>query len=791
MNLSMRWLADYTKIGEMKIRDFCEAMTMSGSKVETWGAEGDEIKNVVVGRVDAIERHPDSDHLWVCQVDAGAGAIQIVTGAQNVRKGDLVPVALHNSRLPGGKEIKKGKLRGVESDGMLCSLGELGLTLHDFPYAIEDGIFILQEDCRPGDDIRAALGFDDTTVDFEITPNRPDCLSIIGLAREAAATFKTPLTVKTPAVKGGAGKIEDLLKVRVENETLCPRYMAAVVRDIRVGPSPRWMRERLRACGVRPINNIVDITNFVMLEYGQPMHAFDLDLVEGGQIVVRNARAGESITTLEGTEHKLSPEMLVIADSKKPSAVAGVMGGEASGINDRTRTVVFESANFKGSSVRVTARDLGLRTESSGRFEKGLDPQNCRPALARACELVETLGAGDVCDGFIDIDHSDKTPTRIPFDPDWINRFLGTEIPAEQMETYFGPLDIRLEGGYAVAPSYRADLKVKADLAEEVARMYGYDRVPTAALKGFAQGSYTPRQVFDRRTADTALALGYSEIITYSFISPKLYDKLRLPEKSPLRRSIVISNPLGEDTSIMRTTSLASLLEVMARNYNNRNPAVRLFEMATAYLPTADDKLPAEKPQLTLGSYGEQEDFYALKGSVEALLAKLGVRGAEYAACADDPTFHPGRCAVITCAGKEIGVVGELHPKTAENFGIGCRAYAAMLDGDSLWELRAPEAVYVPLPRFPASTRDLAVLCDEQVPVAELEKAISRGAGKLLERIELFDVYQGEQVPAGKKSAAFALVLRAPDRTLTVEDCDKTVERVLAELKKLGAELRS
>ena len=742
MNLSMRWLDEFVHV-DTPIHDFCEALTMSGSKVEGYEVEGTEIENVVVGKVLAMERHPNSDHMWICQVDVGKSEpVQIVTGAQNVHVGDLVPAALHKSHLPGGVTITKGKLRGVESNGMLCSLKELGLTTHDFPYAIEDGIFILQEACAVGEDIRTAIGLNDTVVEFEITSNRPDCLSIIGLARETAATYRLPLHLHTPVVQGAGGDVNSLLKVRVENTELCQRYMAAVVRNIKVASSPRWLRERLRACGVRPINNIVDITNYVMLEYGQPMHAFDLKYVKDGQIVVRNAAAGETITTLDGTVRELSPEMLVIADAEKPSAVAGVMGGEYSGIHNDTNTIVFESACFKGSSVRLTAKKLGMRTESSGRFEKGLDPMNCEGALLRALELVEQLGAGEVVSGVIDIDHADHALRRVPFDADWMNRFLGISLTREEMVESLRPLEIAVVGNECIVPSYRADLEQKADIAEEVARMYGY-------------------------------------------------DKICLPADHPMRKSVVITNPLGEDTSIMRTTGLPSMLDTLARNYNNRNPEAWLYEISSEYLPREGEDLPEERAVLMVGCYGGEADFFTLKGTVESLLSRLNLPRADYTAVSTHPSYHPGRFAVLTVGEVEIGSVGEVHPTVLENFGIGCRAWVARLDIARMFAARLPEATYHALPRFPASTRDLAVICDESLPVAAIEKTITGAVGNILEQIKLFDVYRGAPVPAGKKSVAYSLVLRAADRTLTVEECDKAIEKALKALSQYGITLRA
>ena len=792
MILSMKWLGDYVK-PDVAPREYSERMSLSGSKVEGWKEEGSEIKKVVVGQVLAMERHPDSDHLWVCRVDAGQESpLQIVTGAQNVREDDFVPVALHGSVLPGGKKITKGKLRGVESCGMLCSLGELGLTAHDFPYAIEDGIFILGDDCdrTVGTDIRAAVGLDDLAVEFEITSNRPDCLSVTGLARETAATFGLPFSLPMPRVKGSGGDIRSALQVEVRSGDLCPRYVARMAKNVKIGPSPRWMRERLRASGVRPINNIVDITNYVMLEYGQPMHAFDLRQIGGAHIIVRNAAPGEEITTLDGVRRVLSPEMLVIADENGPTAVAGVMGGEYSEIEPDTTAIVFESACFNGASVRRTSKKLGLRTEASGRYEKGLDPATCPLAADRACELVELLGAGEVVDGVIDVDHSDHTQRRIPFDPDWINRFIGIRASRQEMEEILSALDIRVEGDTLIPPSYRADLEHKADIAEEVARIYGYGRIPTTGLRGLAEGALTPRQVFDRKAERTLLSLGYSEIMTYSFISPKLYDRIRLPQDSPLRNSLVIKNPLGEDTSIMRTTALPSMLQTLSLNYNNRNPKAALYEAAVEYLPTEPGQLPYERASFVLGAYGKDFDFYTLKGAVETLLNCLGVTGCEYLPCTDNAAFHPGRCALLVRDGKNLGLLGEIHPAVCENFEMDTRVYAAHLDADLLFKAHSDEKHYTPLPKFPASARDLALLCDDALPVAELEKVIRKKAGSLLEALELFDVYRGSQIPEGKKSVAYSMTLRSADHTLTVEECDKLTSAVLAGLEEIGVRIR-
>lgn len=804
MDLSMKWLGDYIDVSDMPIKEFCSGLTISGSKVERWETEGEEISKVVVGKVLSVVPHENSDHLVVCKVDVGHASpdiLQIVTGASNVHEGDFVPVAMDGSTLPGGVKIKKGKLRGVESNGMLCSLGELGLTTHDFPYAIADGIFIMQQEegCVPfelGQDIREAIGLNDTSVEFEITSNRPDCMSVIGLARETHATFDRPYTVKEPTYKGIDGDINSMLKVTVHNKELCPRYIAGVVKNVKIGMSPRWMRERLRASGVRPINNFVDITNYVMLEYGHPMHAFDIRYIDGAEINIRNAKAGETITTLDGVERTLTEKMLVIADAQKPVAVAGVMGGEYSGIMDDTVDVVFEAACFDGASVRTTAKALGMRTDASARFEKGLDPHNAYPALMRAFELVEMLGCGDVVKTIIDADYTDKTPKGVEFDPKWINNFLGTDIPEDVMKNCLERLDFKVENGMAYAPSVRIDIERKCDIAEEVARIYGYNNIPNTIIRGVADARLTEKQKFERKIANAMTALGAYEITTYSFISPKYFDKIRLPESSPLRKTVVITNPLGEDTSVMRTTLLPSMCEVLARNYNNRNAAVCLFELGNEYIPNGGE-LPDEPVRLSVGAYGGDMDFYAVKGIVDSMLKNIGVEDFEYTACTDPAVFaeadafHPGRCAVITNNGKAIGILGELHPETLENYGIGVKAYAAKVNVTELLDMANAVKIYKPLPKFPAAVRDLAIVCDEDLPVAELEKAIKKAVGSTLESVTLFDVYKGKQIAEGKKSVAYSIAMRSHEGTLTDEQSDAAVKRVLKELEKLGAELRA
>lgn len=794
MNLSMRWLKDYVDI-DVKPREFAHEMTMSGSKVECYEIEGEEIKNVVVGKVLDIKPHTNSDHLVICQIDVAKEApLQIVTGASNVVVGALVPVALDNSVLPGDKKIKKGKLRGELSEGMLCSLGELGLTTHDFPYAIEDGIFLIEEDCKIGEDICSALRFNDTCVEFEITPNRPDCLSVIGLAREASATFNVPLNLHTPVVKTATGNINDLLDVEVLNKELCPRYTARMIKNVKVAPSPLWMREHLRASGVRPINNLVDITNYVMLEYCQPLHAFDANLLETNsdghkKIIVRNAQ-NEKFNTLDGIERTLNENMLVIADEKKTVAVAGVMGGENSAIVDDTNTVIFESANFKGSSVRVTARDLALRTDASARFEKGLDPKSTMPAVMRACELVEMLGAGEVVDGVIDIDNSPKEPARIKLDVDWINAFLGINITRKEMVDILTSLCFEMDGDEIIVPSYRADVEHKADIAEEIARIYGYNNIPTTTIKGVAKGQITDEQKFDRMIHKTMQSSGCYEVSTYSFISPKYYDKINLPSDSSLRKCVTITNPLGEDTSVMRTTTLPSMLEVLSRNYNNRNETFYGYEIGTEYISNGENELPDENPQVTIGMYGQNSDFYNIKGIVEILLTSLNIKDWDIHPVSDNPTFHPGRCAEITMGDTTLGILGEAHPVVTNNYSIGTKVYLAKFDVKAMFANRQTEIQYKPLPKYPASTRDLSLICDIDLPIIEIKKAIKNAVGNTLESVKLFDVYKGAQIAEDKKSVSYKIIMRSQTGTLTDTEADDAVKRVLKALEKINVTLR-
>ncbi len=825
MNLSMKWLGDYVK-ADMPVKDLCHALTMSGSKVECFEEEGKNISKVVVGKILSKGPHENADALFVCQVDIGADApIQIVTNAKNVKEGDLVPVALDGAVLPEGK-IKKCKMRGVESFGMFCGLDTLGLTAHDFPYADPEGVFVIEEDCELGQDIHSAIGLDDTSIEFEITSNRPDCLSVIGLARETAATYGTELKVKAPEFKGVDGDINSMLKVDIHNTEKCQRYCAGIVKNVKIEPSPRWMRERLRASGVRPINNFVDITNYVMLEYGQPMHAFDLRFVEGAHINVRNAKNGEKIMTLDGVERELTDDMLVIADEKKPVAVAGIMGGEYSGIMDDTNTVVFESAYFEPSQVRQTSKKLKLKSDASSRYEKGVDRLISMTCLKRAFELVEELGAGEVLNTVIDCDYTDKTPAFVDFGdkPEtpmvkWINDFLGTDISREDMVEYLERLEFKVEGEKVIAPSFRIDIGCKADIAEEVARIYGYNKIPSTDFRGVARAEFTEEQKFVRTLRNAAVSLGGYEIATYSFVSPKYFDKIRLPEDSKLRKAVKIVNPLGEDTSVMRTSTIPSMLDVLSFNYNNRNEKACLFEISKEYLPATVEKpyingdtlvnsgekkhkyqysLPDEPQRLTIGMYGGNCDFYTMKGMIEQILDELKIADVDYIRASDSDAFdeksafHPGRSAVIVKGDKVLGIFGEIHPAVQETYELGVKTYAAKLCLPEMMELAADKITYQPLPKFPATTRDLSLLVSEEMPVAEIEKAIKGAVGKILEKVTLFDVYRSDEMKkSGKKSVAYSISMRSHDGTLTDEQADGAMEKALKARAAIVAELRS
>ena len=795
MKLNRKWInEDFVDLSNVSDKEFVETLTVFGQKVETWERMDADIKNVVVGKVLSMVRHPNSDHMFICQVDVGQEEpVQIVTGAQNVHEGDLVPAALHNSWLPGGVHITKGKLRGEVSNGMLCSFAELGLTQNDLPGVFADGIWILEPDAgKPGDDINLIIGNDDTVVDFEITNNRPDCYSIIGLARETAAAFGKPMKHHEPVVKGSdAGSIFEHLDVEVPATALCNRYSSRMVANVKISPSPKWLRQRLRANGVRPINNIVDITNYVMLEYGQPMHAFDYRYVSSGKIVVREAKDGEALTTLDGSVRGLKAGMLVIADENKPIGLAGIMGGENSEIKDDTTMVVFESANFNGTSIRQTALALGMRTEASGKFEKNLDPMMTIPAVQRACELVELLECGDVLDGTIDIINYVPETRKLPLEPEKINHLLGTSIPKEDMVMYLNRLEIPVEDDTITVPSFRPDLVRMVDIAEEVGRSYGYNEIPVTQFRTATHGGYSQEMKLEVKAGSLCRAMGYSEIITYSFTSPAVFDQIRIPADSPLRHALRIQNPLGEDTSIMRTIALPSMLEILGRNNAYHNKAAKLYEIAKIYLPVEGQPLPKEPKMLVFGSYGEKETFFKLKGELEAVFAGLRMKKVSYTAEKNNPSYHPGRCASISIDGVEIGVMGQVHPLVAKSYGIDSEVYCAELSFTKMLGLRLPEPTFAPLPKYPAVSRDLALICDEALTVAQVEDVISASAGKLLRKIQLFDIYRGVGVPEGKKSMAFSLELRADDRTLTDSDSEKVVSNVLSALKeKLNATLR-
>ncbi len=802
MKLPLSWLKDYTNIDGISPAEFDAAMTMSGSKVECVDYLGAEINNVVTGKILSVEKHPDSDHLVICQIDAGQGEpVQIVTGAPNVTEnsiGEICPVCLHKSTLPGGVKITRGKLRGVMSNGMMCSFQELGLEHGCVPYACDNGILFLPQDTPIGVDIKGVLGLDEYVADFEITSNRPDCLSIIGLARETAATFQRPFVVKDPEVKGCGDDIANYVSVQVNEPTLCPRYSAKIVKNIKIEPSPAWLRERLFAAGVRPINNIVDITNYVMLEYGQPMHAFDYACLSDGKIVVRRPKPGESIQTLDGQDRAITPEMLAICDGSKPVAIAGVMGGANSEITENTKTVVFESACFHGATIRITAKTLGMRTEASGRFEKGLDPSLTMPALLRACELIEELGAGEVIDGVVDACAADLTSKTLPFEPEKINALLGTNLPAQTQAEMLERLEFQVQGNTVTIPSFRIDIARMCDLAEEVARMFGYDNIPVRLYAGdTTQGGLSARQQLERAAANVCLSAGFDESMSHSFISPKFYDAINLPADDVRRISTTILNPLGEDFSVMRTTVLPSMLDSLSHNHAHRNPTASLYELGTIYTPVIKDgkadaeQLPQEEKILTLGSYGRLS-FFQFKGVIEAICRELNIKNVSFTADTENPSYHPGRCAKVFAGDTLLGVFGTAHPIIAKKYGFSTDVLAAELRMEALAACADPVKLYQPLPKFPASTRDIAVLVDDSVPAAAMQQAIEEAVGAILENTRLFDVYKGKGIPEGKKSVAYSMSLRAADRTLKDEECDQAMQQAITALEKgFGAVLRS
>lgn len=793
MNLPMSWLNDYMDI-DVTPKEYSDRLTMTGSKVEGWENMGESVQNVVAGKVLTCEDHPDSDHLHVCTVDAGTGEIlQIVCGAPNVKAGIIVPVALVGAVLPDGK-IKKGKLRGVESYGMLCSHDELGITEDMLGYEPEYGILILPDDTKIGTDIKDIFGMNETVVEFEITSNRPDCFSIIGLARETAASFNKKFTIPEVKFNENSENIADTISVDVQDKDKCKRYCARMVKNVKIGPSPSWMQERLRACGVRPINNIVDITNYVLLEYGQPMHAFDLRDLQDNKIIVRRANDGEVIKTLDEQDRTLTSNDLVIADGGRAVAIAGVMGGFNSEVKDDTTTVIFESATFDGASVRLTAQRVGLRTESSSRYEKGLDYNNTVPAVKRACQLVEELGCGENVGGMIDVMGNVTDMQPLAFRPDKINAFLGTEIPTEDMVKYFDALEIKvdLDKMTVTPPSFRPDLEGEADIAEEVARFYGYDKIPVTLLSGEATcGMKTERQQVQDRVNELLTAQGMYEIYTYTFTSPSIFDKLNIPKDSEMRNVVKITNPLGEDTSVMRTTTIASMMDILSRNYNYRNPSAKLFEIGKIFIPTTDGELPNEPVKITMGMYGDNVDFYDIKGICETMFAQLNVKNVKYEAVTDNPTFHPGRCAKISAGNKVIGIIGEIHPAVSRKYGIETPVYIVELDFENVFLNIKTDIKFKELPKYPAVTRDIAMLVDKTVPVADIENVIKKASGKMLESLQLFDVYEGKQIPEGKKSVAYSAIYRSADRSLTGDEVQKVFDKVVKNLEnQIGAQLR-
>lgn len=792
MKLSIEWLNEFVDIDVNTIgaKNFAEAMSLSGSKVETYEYEAKNIKNIVVGEILETEKHPDADKLTVCKVKiANEEIIQIVTAATNISKENKVPVALHNSTLADGTKIKKSKLRGVLSQGMFCSVNELGVTVNDFPSAIEDGIFILPKDTKVGIDIKEALSLNDLIYEFEITSNRQDCFSTIGLAREVAATFDKPLKLHTPSLKNEVKNSKEL-KINVEDKKLCPMYCAKIVEDIKIEPSPGWLRARLRRMGVKPINNIVDITNYVLLEYGQPMHAFDLNLIENNTINVRKAKENEKITTLDDIQRDLTTNDLIIADDKKPLAIAGVMGGQFSSINNETKEIVFESANFLAQTVRNSSRHHNLRTESSSLFEKELDPNNCLKAINRACELIELLNAGVVTEKtYICKNYCDKNKTVL-FEHDWINKFLNINLTKEEMEEILIKLDFKIKGNEIIVPTYRLDIEGRADIAEEIARFYGYNNIKETKLKNASFGGYNDLQKFKYKVKNTLISLGAYEVITYSFVSPKVFDKMCISETSNLRDYIKISNPLGEDTSVMKTICLPSILQVVSRNINNKNSSACLFEIAKEYIKNNDSNLPKEINKLALLAYGDEYDFFYVKGILETLFKAININDYKVVSNSNIEYFHPGRCAEFLLNDKTLAYVAQMHPTVLKNFDVNKNTYIIYLDFDLLFSLYKDEIEFKPLPKFPAVSRDLALVCDENLPVSNLEEVIKKSCNNFLEELNVFDVYTGSQVEKGKKSIAFKLKLRSLDATLTEEQIEKIINKILKNLKLINVELR-
>lgn len=804
MNTSLSWIKAYVPDLNVTEQEYTDAMTLSGTKVEGYEKMDADLDKIVVGEIEKIERHPDADKLVVCQVNIGSEKIQIVTGAPNVEEGQKVPVVLDGGRVAGGHdgsltkggiEIKKGKLRGVESCGMMCSIEELGSTRDMYPEAPENGIYIFPDDVEVGADAVEVLGLHDAVFEYEVTSNRVDCFSVIGIAREAAATFGKSFYPPIVPETGNDEDASDYIKVEVRNQELCSRYCARVAKNIKIGPSPEWMQRRLASVGIRPINNLVDITNYVMEEYGQPMHAYDLDTIAGHQIIVRNAEDGETFTTLDGQERQLDRDVLMICDGEKSIGIAGIMGGENSMITDHVHTVLFEAACFDGTNIRKSSKRVGLRTDASGKFEKGLDPNNAKAAIDRACQLLEEMGAGEVVGGIVDVYSKVKEPVRVPFDENAVNQLLGTDISKEDMIAYLEKVELAYDEATneIVAPTFRQDIFRLADLAEEVARFYGYDNIPTTLPRGEATiGKLSFKQRIEAAARNIAEFCGFSQGMSYSFESPKVFDKLLLPEDAPERQAIEISNPLGEDYSIMRTISLNGMLTSLATNFNRRNKDVRLYELGNIYLPKTLPltELPEERMQFTLGMYGEG-DFFSMKGVVEEFFEKIGMHKKEvYDPNAGKPFLHPGRQANILYDGTVVGYLGEVHPAVAENYGIGGRAYVAVLDMPEIIVRATFDRKYTGIAKFPAVTRDISMVVPKEILVGQIEEMIEQRGGSILESYHLFDLYEGAQIKEGHKSVAYSIVFRAKDRTLEDADVTKAMKKILNGLESMGIELR-